>query len=45
MWVDRNMIQLKESDVEDLIGLAEGKFSNLHKSWLRVYQVWMGLGT
>ena len=45
MWFDRNMIELKESDVEGLIGSAGGKFSNLHKSWLREYRVWMGLGT
>lgn len=45
MWFDRNMIELRESDVEGLIGSAGGKFSNLHKSWLREYRVWMGLGT
>jgi len=45
MWFDRNMLQLKESDVEGLIGSAGGKFSNLHKSWLRVYRVRMGLET
>jgi hypothetical protein len=44
-WFDRNMIQLKESDVEGLIGSAGGKSSNLQKSWIRVYRVWMSLGT
>jgi transposase len=44
MWFDRNMIELKESDVEGLIGSAGRKFSKLHKSWLRVYLAWMGLG-
>ena len=42
MWFDRNMIQLKESEVEELIGSGE-KFSMVHKSWLRKYYVWMGL--
>lgn len=45
MWFDRNMISLKESDVEGLIGSEAGKFSKLHKSWLRLYRVWMGLGS
>lgn len=43
MWFDRNMIQLKESEVEELIGATGRKFSKLHKSWLGVYQLWMGL--
>jgi len=43
MWFDRNMIELKRSDVERLIGSAGRNFSKLHKSWLRVYQLWMGL--
>lgn len=43
MWFDRNMIRLKESEVEKLIGSVGGKFSKIHKSWLRKYYVWMGL--
>ncbi len=43
MWFDRNMIQLKESEVEELIGSEGKKFSKLHKSWLRKYCVWIGL--
>ena len=41
-WFDCNMIQLKEADVEGLVGSVGGKFSKLHKSWLRMYRVWMG---
>jgi transposase len=41
MWFDRNMIQLKESEVEQLIGSAGRKFSKIHKSWLRKYCAWM----
>ena len=41
MWFDRNMIELKESEVEELIGATGGKFSKLHKSWLCMYQIWM----
>jgi len=43
MWFDRNMIQLKESDVEELIGSAGRKFSMIHKLWLRKYCTWMKL--
>ncbi len=38
-WFDCNMIQLKEADVEGLVGSVGGKFSKLHKSWLRMMGV------
>jgi|GEM_PF-1891702 len=41
-WFDRNMIQLKEADVEELIRSVGGRFSKLHKSWLRMYRGWIG---
>jgi len=37
------MIQLKELEVEELIGAVGGRFSKVHKSWLRKYHAWMGL--
>ena len=43
MWFDRNMIQLKELEVEELIGAVGSWFSKAHKSWLRKYHAWMGL--
>lgn len=43
MWFDRNMIQLKKSEVEELIGSAGRKFSKIHKSWLRKYCAWVSL--
>lgn len=43
MWFDRNMIQLKETEVEELIGAVGSKFSKIHKSCLRKYCAWMKL--
>ena len=43
MWFDRNMIQLKEPEVEELIGSAGSRFSKMHKSCLRKYCSWMNL--
>ncbi len=43
MWFDRNMIQLKKSKVEELIGSTGSKFSKVHKLWLHKYCVWMNL--
>ena len=37
------MLQLKKADLESMIGSVGGKFSDLHKSWLRAYRVWIGL--
>ena len=42
-WFDQNMLSLKKSDLESMIGAAGRKFSDLHKSWLHVYRVWMGM--
>ena len=43
LWFDKNMLQLKKADLESMIGSVGGKFSDLHKSWLRAYRVWIGL--
>jgi len=43
MWFDRNMIQLNELEVENLVGAVGGRFSKAHNLWLRKYYAWMGL--
>jgi len=41
-WFENNMLKLREADLESMIGSLGGKFSNLHRSWLRAYWAWMG---
>jgi len=43
LWFDRNMLELKEADLEITIGSGNKKYSKLHKSWLHAYRVWIGL--
>ncbi len=43
LWFDRNILELKEADLEITIGSVSKKYSKLHKSWVRTYRVWMGL--
>lgn len=40
-WWDRNMIELTEEGVMDLIGKGPWKQSHLHKSWKRSYEEFM----
>src|SRR5215207_7917093 len=41
LWFKRNMLELKEEDVEQLVGLT-GKNSRQHKGWLRAYRIFIG---
>ncbi len=38
-WWERNVLELKEEDVGELIGKRGSKKSHLHKSWLRAYRI------
>ena len=42
-WFNQNMLQLKEEDLQTMIGAVGGRFSDLHKSWLAAYRVRMGV--
>ena len=42
-WFDRNILALKEADLDITIGAGSKKYSKLHKSWLRTYRIWMGM--
>jgi transposase len=42
-WFSRNMLALKEEDVEGLIGSCGKKHSHKHKAWLRAYRIWAGV--
>jgi hypothetical protein len=41
-WFRRNILELKEEAVGDLIGNRGSKKSHLHKSWLRAYRIATG---
>jgi len=41
-WFKRNILELKEEAVGDLIGKCGAKKSLLHKSWLRAYRIALG---
>jgi hypothetical protein len=41
-WFGRNMLNLTESGVDDLVASAGGKMCHLHKHWLRSYRISMG---
>jgi hypothetical protein len=41
-WFDRNILELKEEAVGDLIGTRGPKKSHLHKAWLRAYRIAQG---
>jgi len=41
-WFKRNILELKEEAVGDLIGNRGSKKSHLHKSWLRAYRIAIG---
>jgi transposase len=41
-WFNRNVLELKEEDVGDLIGARGSKKSHLHKDWLRAYRISAG---
>jgi hypothetical protein len=43
MWFDRNMIQINELEVENLIGAVDGRFSKAHQLWLHKYHAWIDL--
>jgi len=40
-WWDKNMVELTEDKVGDLIGKGPVKLSHLHKSWKRSYEDFM----
>lgn len=41
-WWKRNLLELKEEDVGELIGKRGSKKSHLHKDWLRAYRIAVG---
>ncbi len=41
-WFNKNLLELEESGVEELIANAGSKKSHLHKSWLRAYRISAG---
>lgn len=41
-WFDRNILRLKESEVEEVVASAGSKKSHLHKAWLRAYRISCG---
>lgn len=41
-WWERNVLELKEEDVGELIGKRGPKKSHLHKGWLRAYRIAVG---
>jgi len=43
LWFAQNILELTETSLDITIGKASKKYSNLHKSWLHMYQAWMNL--
>ena len=41
-WFKRNILELKEEAVRELIGSRGSKKSHLHKEWLRAYRISIG---
>ncbi len=41
-WFKRNVLELKEEAVGELIGTRGSKKSHLHKEWLRAYRIFVG---
>ncbi len=41
-WFNRNMLEMREEDVEKVVASAGSKKSHLHKAWLRRYRIFMG---
>jgi transposase len=41
-WFNKNILELKEEGVRELIGTRGPKKSHLHKSWLRAYRISIG---